>query len=55
MKFDVYITKFFNYYNIEAENQDEALKIAEERFVEEQCYPVADTTYDEVEIEISEN
>lgn len=55
MKFDVYITKFFNYYNIEAENQDEALKIAEERFVEERCYPVADTTYDEVEIEISEN
>lgn len=50
MKFDVYITKFFNYYDIEAKDEDEALKIAEKRFIEEQCYPVADTTYDEVEV-----
>lgn len=56
MKFDVYITKFFNYYDIEAENEDEALEIAEGYFKETMCSPIADPTYDEVEvIENSEN
>lgn len=42
MKFDVYIIKFFNYYDIEAENQDEALEIAEGYFRETMCCPIAD-------------
>lgn len=50
MKFDVFFYKYFNYYDIEAESEDEALEIAEGYFREQQCYPIADTTYDEVEI-----
>ena len=50
MKFDVFFSKFFNYYDIEAENEDEALEIAEKYFKETQRCPIADTTYDEVEV-----
>lgn len=50
MKFDVFFYKYFNYYDIEAESEDEALEIAEGYFKEAQCCPIADTTYDEVEV-----
>lgn len=50
MKFDVFFYKYFNYYDIEAESEDEALEIAEKHFKEAQRCPIADTTYDEVEV-----
>jgi hypothetical protein len=55
MKFDVFFHKFYSYYDIEAESKDEALEIAEGYFRETMCSPIADPTYDEVEIEVSEN
>lgn len=50
MKFDVFFYKYFNYYDIEAESEDEALEIAEKYFEEAQRCSIADTTYDEVEV-----
>jgi hypothetical protein len=50
MKFDVFFYKYFNYYDIEAESKEEALEIANKRFQEQQRCPIADTTYDEVEV-----
>lgn len=41
-------TKYYSYY-VEAENEDEAIEIAEEDFRAEMRIPIADTTYDEVE------
>lgn len=50
MKYDVFFIKTFNYYDIEAESREEALKIAEKQFCSDQYNSIADTTYDEVEV-----
>ncbi len=44
----IYFTKYYTYY-VEAENEDEAIEIAEEDFRMDMRSPIADTTYDEVE------
>lgn len=43
---------FIKYYTycVEAETEDEAIEIAENEFVTEMRCPIADTTYDEVEV-----
>ena len=46
----IYFTKYYTYY-VEAETEDEAIEIAEGDFRAEMCYPVVDTTYDDVEAE----
>lgn len=50
MKYDVFFTKTFDYYDIEAESPEEALEMAEKQFYADQRCSVADTTYDEVEV-----
>ena len=46
----VYFTKYYTYY-VEAENEDEAIEIAENDFRADMRSPIADCTYDEVEVE----
>lgn len=41
----------YHTYHVKAETEDEAIEIAEDIFCSDMCYPVADTTYDEVEVE----
>lgn len=43
----VYFTKYYDYY-VEAENENEAIDIAEAEFRADMSSPIADTTYDEV-------
>ena len=46
----IYFTKYYTYY-VEADNEDEAIEIAEEKFETDMRCPIADITYDEVESE----
>lgn len=48
-KYNVYFTRCYHYV-VEADNEDEALDFAYDDFVSEARIPVADTSYDEVEI-----
>lgn len=48
-KYDVYFTKYYHYV-VEADDEDEAFDFAYEDFVSEMRIPIADTSYDEVEI-----
>lgn len=50
MKFDVFFSKFYNYYDIEAESKEEALEIADKKFKEQQRCRIGYITYDEVEV-----
>lgn len=49
-EYRVTFVKYYNYY-VEAENEDEAIEIAEEKFETDKRRPIADITYDEVECE----
>lgn len=49
-EYRIYFTKYYTYY-VEAETEDEAIEIAEKDFRTDMCCPIADTTYDEVEVE----
>ena len=49
-EYKIYFTKYYTYY-VEAETEDEAIEIAEEDFCADMRCPIADTTYDEVEVE----
>lgn len=48
-KYKIYFIKYYSYY-AEAENEDEAIEIAENDFRAEMNCPIEDTTY-EVEVE----
>lgn len=52
MKMKEYKICFIKYhtYCVEAETEDEAIKIAEREFFTDMRCPIADTTYDEVEV-----
>ena len=52
-EYQVTFTKYYTYY-VEADSEGEAIEIAEEDFRADMRYPIADTTYDEVEIEENE-
>ena len=53
-KYTVTFIKYYNY-DIEANNEDEAIDIAfEEGFYRDTHSPIADYTYDEVEVEPNE-
>ena len=53
-KYTVTFIKYYSY-DIEANNEDEAIDIAlEENFYPEMRRPIADCTYDEVEVEPNE-
>lgn len=47
--YTVIFTKYYTYC-VEADNPDEACDLAYEEFRSEMRYPIADTTYDEVEV-----
>lgn len=51
-----YIVTFTTYesYEVEADNEDEAVMEAERELEEDRLSPTADTHYDEIEIESSE-
>lgn len=49
-EYKIYFTKYYTYY-IEAETEDEAIEIAEGDFCADMRCPIADPTYDEVEVE----
>ena len=49
MKYSVVITKY-SYYTVEAEDEDEAEEEAIKEYVSDMCSPIADTSYDEVEV-----
>ena len=51
-KYKVYFIKYYSYY-AEAENEDEAIEIAENDFRAEMNCPIKDTTY-EYEVEVEE-
>jgi hypothetical protein len=48
-EYKVYFTKYYAYY-VEAETEDEAIEIAEDDFRADMRCPIADTTYDEVNV-----
>ena len=52
-EYKIYFTKYYTYY-VEAETEDEAIEIAEGDFEADMRCPIADTTYDEVEVEEEE-
>lgn len=49
-EYEVTFIKYYTYH-VEAENEDEAIDIAEEDFRADMRSPIADTTYDNVEVE----
>lgn len=49
-EYKICFIKYHTYY-VEAETEDEAIEIAEEEFCGDMCCPIADTTYDEMEVE----
>lgn len=49
-EYEVTFIKYYTYY-VEAENEDSAIDIAEEDFASDMRSPIADTTYDRVEVE----
>lgn len=49
MKYSVVITRY-SYYTVEAEDEDEAEEEAIKEYVSDMCSPIADTSYDEVEV-----
>lgn len=50
-KYTVTFIKYYSY-DIEADNEDEAIDLAfDEKFYPEMLSPIADCTYDEVEVE----
>lgn len=49
-EYRIYFTKYYTYY-AEAETEDEAIEIAEHDFRADMRNSIADTTYDEVEVE----
>lgn len=49
-KYTVTFIKYYSY-DIEADNEDEAIDIAEEDFRADMRCPIADCTYDEVEVD----
>lgn len=50
MKYTVTFAKYYTY-EVEAKDKREAFDEAHGEFVNEMCNPIADTCYDEVEIE----
>ena len=48
--YNVRFTQFHEYIEIEAEDEDEAVEIAEKEFKTDMYRPIAYTDYDEVEI-----
>ena len=50
MKYQVCFTKYY-FYDVEADNEEEAIDIAEREFNSDMKCPIADTTYDEVEVD----
>lgn len=50
MKYSVVITRY-SYYTVEAEDEDEAEEKAIEEYESDMLSPIADTSYDEVEVE----
>lgn len=54
MNYKVVYIKYYEYY-VEADSEDEAEGKAYEQFESEMLYPVADTSYDEVEVEGEDN
>lgn len=49
MKYSVVITRY-RYYTVEAEDEDEAEEKAIEEYESDMLSPIADTSYDEVEV-----
>lgn len=49
-KYSVTFTTYKEY-EVEAENETEALRIAEEKLEFDRCIPIADTHYDESDVE----
>lgn len=49
-KYKIDFFKCFTYY-VEAGTEDEAIEIAEDEFCDDMCYPIADATYDDMEME----
>lgn len=50
MEYQVCFTKYY-IYNVEADNEEEAIDIAQQEFESDMRHPIADTTYDEVEVD----
>lgn len=48
--YNVRFTQFYEYLKIEAEDEDEAIEIAEKEFKADMYRPIARPDYDEVEI-----
>lgn len=48
--YKVWFTKYFEY-DVEADSEDEATDLAYDLFCAEQRMPIANTSYDEVEVE----
>lgn len=46
-----YIVTFTTYEEYEVEAENEALRIAEEKLESDRCIPIADTHYDESDVE----
>lgn len=42
-------------YEVEAENPEEAIDIAQEDFIQDMCRPIANTEYDEIIVEDENN
>lgn len=53
-KYNVTFTTYEEY-EVEAENETEALRIAEDELRSDRCRPIADTHYDESDVEEIEN
>ena len=49
MKYRVSFVQWYDYY-VEADSEEEAIDIAEEDFVSDMRTPIANTTYDEVNV-----
>ena len=54
MKYEVTFTRYHSY-DIEADNEDEAIELAEEEFESDMRSPIADCYYDEVDCLIVED
>lgn len=52
-KYNVVYTQYYSY-TVEADNEDEAEDLAHDMFKSDMRYPVANTFYDDVEIECVE-
>ena len=53
MKYEVTVTQY-HYYEVDADNESEAKEIAIKEFESDMCNPIADTHYDDVEVEEAE-